>query len=143
MMPARALVQEAWDKRETFHPSKEFLFFHTTCPWKEHLYAIEKENELEGHIKFSFFQDGRGMYRIQAVSKSSSSFENRVSICAAYRGLRGEELNKNAKVTDAEFVHAAGFIGGCWSLESCIKMAEASMKEHSDAQELPKDLEKK
>lgn len=39
------------------------------------------------------------------------------------RGLRGEELSKVAGVTDAEFVHAAGFIGGAWSTESAIKIA--------------------
>jgi len=27
-------------------------------------------------------------------------------------------------------VHAAGFIGGAWSLESCIKIAEDSLLQH-------------
>lgn len=71
------------------------------------------------------------MFRIQAVSKSASSFENRVSICKAYRGLRNAELNAAAGLPDCEFVHAAGFIGGAWSKESAIKMAEASLAEHA------------
>ena len=94
------------------------------------------------HIKFAFFKDGRGMYRIQAVSVSSKSFENRVSICKAFRGLRGDALNEAAGLKDCEFVHAAGFIGGAWSIESAVKMAEASMKEYKD-EELGKELEKK
>ena len=57
-------------------------------------------------------------------------------------GLRGEELNKIVGSTDAEFVHAAGFFGGAWSRETCIKMAEISLKEHND-EVLEKDLEKK
>lgn len=57
-----------------------------------------------------------------------NSFANRVSIHKDYRGLRGEELSKAAGITDGEFVHAAGFIGGAWSLESVIKMAEESLK---------------
>jgi len=42
-------------------------------------------------------------------------------------------------------VHAAGFIGGAWSLESAVKMAEASMAEYHQLQEdqLGKELEKK
>ena len=58
-----------------------------------------------------------------------TSFTNRVSLCQAYRGLRGDALNKAAGVADAEFVHAAGFVGGAWSLESALKMVEASLKE--------------
>lgn len=64
MLPARQVVQEAWDNREKFHPSGEFLWFETTCPWKSHLYDIEKENELFGKIKFALYKDGRNMFRI-------------------------------------------------------------------------------
>ena len=74
------------------------------------------------------------MHRIQALPEGGK-FGNRVSICAAYRGQRGEALNAAAGVTDAEFVHAAGFIGGAWSLESVIKMAEASHAEHNALKE--------
>jgi uncharacterized UPF0160 family protein len=69
------------------------------------------------------------MFRVQAVSKSSSSFENRVSLCKAYRGLRGDALNEASGLPDCEFVHAAGFIGGAWSKDTAIKMAENSLKE--------------
>ena len=93
--------------------------------------SLEKEKELVGHIKFAFFKDGRGMVRIQALPAKIGQFDNRVSIAKPFRGLRGEELSKAAGVTDAEFVHAAGFIGGAWSVESAIKMAEASLKEHN------------
>ena len=48
---------------------------------------------------------------MQAVSESSSSFKNRIDLCTKYKGLRNEDLNKVAGVTDAVFVHAAGFIG--------------------------------
>ena len=127
LIPARRVVLEAFNNREKFHPSKEFIWFEKTCPWKEHLNNIEKDNDIYGSTKFVFFKDGRGMYRIQAVSVGNS-FENRVSIHKDYRGLRGDELSKAAGITDGEFVHAAGFIGGAWSIESCLKMAEASLK---------------
>ena len=80
-----------------------------------------------GQIKFVFFQDDRNMFRIQAMPNRENKFENRCSIHKDYRGLRGNDLNKAAGITDGEFVHAAGFIGGAWSMESCIKMAEASL----------------
>lgn len=73
---------------------------------------------------------------------TTSGFENRVSLHQEFRGLRGEELNKAAGVSDAEFVHASGFIGGAWSLESALKMAEASIAAHEE-NKLDKDLEKK
>ena len=107
------------------------MWFEAGCPWKEHLYEIEKENGAEGQVKFIFRKDQRGLYRIQAVSESISSFTNRVSLCAAYRGKRNAELNAASGFEDCEFVHAAGFVGGAWSLETAIKMAEASIQEHN------------
>ena len=84
------------------------------------------------------------MYRIQAVRQSSASFTNRVNICKAYCGQRTEELNKLVGRDDCEFVHAAGFIGGAWSLETCIKIAEDSLKEHAGKNNTPEvDLQKK
>lgn len=136
-------MREAWDNKDSFHPSGQFLWFEKSCPWKEHLYKIERDLDLKEQIKFAFMKDGRGMFRIQAVSKSSSSFENRVSICAAYRGLRGEELCAASGLKDCEFVHAAGFVGGAWSLESVVKMAEQSMEEYMKIENLGKELEKK
>jgi uncharacterized UPF0160 family protein len=129
MLPARNVVKEAFEARETFHKSNQFLWFSKSCPWKEHVYELEKETSNEGLIKFAFYKDPRGMFRVQALSKSSSSFENRVSLCKAYRGLRDDGLNEASGLKDCAFVHAAGFIGGCWSLESAIKMAEASLVE--------------
>ena len=63
------------------------------------------------------------MYRVQALPAKIGKFTNRISLAANMRGLRGEELNKVSGLTDAEFVHASGFIGGAWSKESVITMA--------------------
>lgn len=141
-LPGRKMVETAWNNRESFHASKEFVKMDDYCPWRSHLLEIEREEELEGLIKFCFYQDQRKMWRLQALPAKEGGFSNRVSISKALRGLRGEELCKAAGVKDAEFIHAAGFIGGAWSLESAIKIAEMSVKEHND-EELEKDLEKK
>lgn len=60
-----------------------------------------------------------------------ADFQNRVSLSKDYRGLRTDDLNKAAGITDGEFVHAAGFIGGAWSLESVLKLADDAMAEHA------------
>ena len=84
------------------------------------------------------------MWRVIAIpAKRVGGFDNRVSICKSYRGLRGEELEKATGCIDAEFCHTAGFIGGAWSRESAIKMAEASVKEHNEDDVVGLDLEKK
>jgi len=70
---------------------------------------------------------GEGNFRIQAVSESG--FTNRVSIHKDFRGLRNDDLNSAAGITDGVFIHAAGFIGAATSLESCVKMADASIKQ--------------
>jgi len=72
------------------------------------------------------------MYRVQTVPPKGSGFDMRVPLCKAWRGLRAEELKKITEFTDMEFVHHAGFIGGAWSLESAIKMAELSLREFAD-----------
>jgi len=40
-------------------------------------------------------------------------------------------------------VHATGFIGGCWSIESAIKMAEVSIAHHLAEQVEKIELQKK
>lgn len=132
IMPAKKLVKEAFDVRSNFHSSGEFIYFDKSCPWKEHLLSLEREHDLEGHIKFAFYQDARNMYRIQALPKQIGQFDNRVSLAKAMRGLRSAELSQVVGVSDAEFCHASGFIGGAWSLESALKMAEISLKEHRE-----------
>ena len=82
------------------------------------------------------------MFRVQALPSKEGQFNNRVSLAKAFRGLKGDELNKAIGVTDAEFVHAAGFIGGAWTAASTIKMAEMSLEEHN-AEVSEKELEKK
>lgn len=39
---------------------------------------------------------------------------------------------------DMEFVHHAGFIGGAWSLDTVIKMAEISMEAKKQEEEAAK-----
>jgi uncharacterized UPF0160 family protein len=47
-MPARIIVEEAFKKRKEFHESGLLMFLNKTCPWKSHVYDLEKENEVQG-----------------------------------------------------------------------------------------------
>lgn len=43
-LPARIVVEEAWENREKFHPSGQLIYFKSGgVPWKEHLFDIEEE----------------------------------------------------------------------------------------------------
>lgn len=56
-----------------------------------------------------------------------------MTLSKKWHGLRHAELEKlDENMKDMEFVHHSGFIGGAWSLDTAIKMAEISMAEHKE-----------
>lgn len=56
-MPAYNVVREAFDAREQFHPCGELMFMDRFAPWKDFIFEIEKELNLEGKLKFMISQD--------------------------------------------------------------------------------------
>lgn len=74
-------------------------------------------------------QDERSNWRIQAVSKSPGSFENRLSLPAAWQGLRDEELSKVSGIPGGVFVHASGFIGGNKTHDGVLAMAKGALEQ--------------
>ncbi|KAI3405456.2 hypothetical protein KGF56_001726 [Candida oxycetoniae] len=126
-LPAKSLVEEAFQKRFEADLSGEIIILSQFCPWKEHLYAIEKENNSEGVIKFVLFQDSSSKWRVSTVNVTSSSFEFRLGIPEELRGLRDEELSEKAGIEGCIFVHAAGFIGGANSKEAVLELAKYSL----------------
>ena len=100
-MPAYNLVREAFDAREQFHPSGEMMFMDRFAPWKDFVFEIEKELGLEGKLKFMISQDQRQLWKIQTMPKTQGSFDIRVALCEAWRGLRNEELCTASGVPDA------------------------------------------
>ena len=75
------------------------------------------------------------MWRVQAVTKQGTLFENRLSLPEAWRGLRDAELvaataaatSGETAIAGARFVHAAGFIGGADSYEAALAMATRTL----------------
>lgn len=97
------------------------------CPWKEHLYSIEKDASKQGEIKFVLFQDSSSKWRISTVSVTSTSFEFRLGLPEKWRGIRDEELSELTGVPGCIFVHAAGFIGGANTKDAVLQLAKLSL----------------
>ena len=73
--------------------------------------------------------DRERKWRVQAVSVSAGSLQNRRSLPAAWRGLRGAELSTAAGIPGLVFVHASGFIGGAETQAAAVEMARRALAE--------------
>merc|ERR1712048_879390 len=113
-LPARALVEEALARRRDVDKSGEIILLPRSCPWEEHLFDLEEEEDdyRTPLAKYVVFADSRGSWRVQAVAKQLGSFEQRLSLPKPWCGLRDEELSTEAGIPGCIFVHASGFIGG-------------------------------
>ena len=50
------------------------------APWKDHLFTLEKELNLENNeIKYVLFEDATKSWRIQCVPADEHSFSNRLN----------------------------------------------------------------
>ncbi|CAG0891137.1 unnamed protein product [Cyprideis torosa] len=131
--PAKAIVVEAFEKRFQIHESGEILELPKSgCPWKEHLYDVEREQGIEGVAKFVIYTDTNGKWRVQGIPIAQGSFANRVPLLEAWRGLRDEELSKRSGIPGCVFVHTSGFIGGNTTREGALEMAAVTL-EHAHA----------
>jgi uncharacterized UPF0160 family protein len=120
-LPARTIVKDAFhDRVQNHHSGSIMVLPRAGIPWKEHLYNIEDSEGLADDKKILYVlypekAEPGSKWRIQAVSKTSSTFENRKSLPQAWCGLRDADLDNilGPDVEDgAVFVHASGFIGG-------------------------------
>lgn len=128
-LPARAVVEAAVKKRLQVDPSGEVLIFSQGgCPWKEHLFALEKELNVETPIKFVLYTDQNGQWRIQCVPAGLNTFKNRLPLLEEWRGVRDEALSELSGIQGCIFVHAGGFIGGNKSMEGALEMARQTLQ---------------
>jgi len=127
-LPARSIVEEAVQKRDEVDPSGEILLLEHFCPWKEHLSILETELDLGEMIKYVIFADTGSSWRVQCMSKNGSSFENRLSLPEAWRGLRDDELSSVSGIGGGIFVHMTGFIGGNKTKEGSLAMARKALR---------------
>lgn len=72
--------------RSQVDPSGEVLLFSQGgCPWKEHLFSLERELEVETTVKFVLYPDQSGNWRIQCVPAGLNTFQNRCYFLSAAR----------------------------------------------------------
>ncbi|KAJ0023946.1 hypothetical protein NQD34_003845 [Periophthalmus magnuspinnatus] len=128
-LPARAVVEEAVLNRHKVDPSGEIIIFSQGgCPWKEHLFVLERELQVTTPIKFVLYPDQNGQWRIQCVPVGLNTFQNRLSILEEWRGVRDAALSELSGIKDCIFVHASGFIGGNKTQEGALEMARRTLQ---------------
>jgi len=133
-LPARGLVEQALAKRMDVHASNQIITFpNGGLPWKQHLYELEKINNLtqdKDLIKFVLYTDTEGMWRVQAVTVEGKAFDNRVSLPKEWCGLRNDELVRVSQIPNCIFVHRNGFIGGNERYEGALRMAVIALEQY-------------
>lgn len=123
-LPAREVVEAALLARSSVHPSGEVLCFSNGgCPWKTHLYELERTHAVPAPVKFVLYEDSAQMWRVQAVTVEGTDFANRLSLAEPWRGLRDAALCEAAAIEGCKFCHASGFIGGNATYEGALAMA--------------------
>lgn len=126
--PARSIVAKAFEERSLVDDSGSIVFLEQPCPWKEHFFDLESEKEAVDSVKYCFFFDDRQKYfMIVAVPVKPKSFLNRAPLCEKWRGLREEELCKEARIEQCVFVHASGFCGANRTREGALEMMRKSL----------------
>ncbi|CAJ1337796.1 unnamed protein product [Effrenium voratum] len=130
-LPARSLVNQALEKRQEVHSSGEIMLLTQFCPWQDHLFDLEEEEEANRTplVKYVIFQDSRGSWRVQAAPKVRGSFELRLKLPEDWCGLRDQELSDKAGIPGCVFVHANGFIGGNSAKEGALAMATKALEQ--------------
>jgi len=128
--PARSLLEKAIAKRFDIDSSGSILRLDCACPWREHLFDIEKEQQetLKDTIKYILYPDSSKTWRIQAVPLNDKSFDNRLSLPKQWQGLRDEELSTKSGIPGCIFVHASGFIGGNATYDGVLAMARHALE---------------
>uniref|UniRef100_A0A182QRS7 Uncharacterized protein n=1 Tax=Anopheles farauti TaxID=69004 RepID=A0A182QRS7_9DIPT len=130
--PARDIVAKALTNRVTLHESGEIMELERFCPWKEHLYQLEQEEDLVGKIKYVIYFNKESDWRVICVPVQSSSFVCRKFLAKPWRGIRNAELEQVSGVTGATFCHQTGFIGGNRTREGALQMAKVSLAAPED-----------
>lgn len=127
-LPARTIVQQAFDRRAEFDPQGRVLVFDgLSVPWKDHLFTLEGETPSVLYVLYPEHAGPGAKWRIQCVPESKDSFVSRKPLPEAWRGFRDEELDGIAAIPGCVFVHAAGFIGGNKTFEGAKAMAEKAL----------------
>lgn len=131
-LPARAVVQRAFERRAEFDPQGRVLVFDgQSVPWKDHLFTLEAEAGAESqkvlYVLYPEKPEPGAKWRVQCVPETKDSFVSRKPLPEAWRGFRDEELDGIAGIPGCVFVHAAGFIGGNKTFDGAKAMVDKAL----------------
>ncbi|PBC26970.1 UPF0160 protein MYG1 [Apis cerana cerana] len=136
-LPARSIVEEAIAKRFEVDPSGEIIELSQCVPWFQHLFAIEKEQNIKPLLKYVIFKDDT--YRIRCVPVKPDSFKCRIvkinysqsklGFIESWAGLQNEALVNACGIEGATFVHSVRFIGGNRMREGILMMARKALEQ--------------
>lgn len=121
--PARSIVDEAIKKRFDVHPSGKIIELEQFCPWKQHLYVLEKKHQCEGELLYCVFGQSGSDNRVICVPNTPTSFICRKFLPEPWRGVRDDQLAAISGIPAAKFCHATGFIGGASTRDGTLQMA--------------------
>ena len=136
-LPARGIVEAAFDAAASVHASGRIVRLDVCPPWKEHLNDVESDRGAKGKILYVLFPDGKGAWRVQCVTKENTAFTNRKSLL--WKGLRDDALSAASGIPGGVFVHAGGFIGGNATFDGALAMAVKSMEAPEEEAKRPRD----
>lgn len=78
-------------------------------------------------LLYVVFPDINGEWRVQTVQAAMGSFESRVSLPQAWRGLEGEPFIRASGVSDGVFCHRSGFIAGARSRNGAMALLRQAL----------------
>jgi uncharacterized UPF0160 family protein len=146
-LPARTLVEAAFlswclgADAQGDGGDRCMVFEETACPWKEHVFEVERQHGKEGHLLYVLYPEkaiaisgptDKVSWRVHAVPSRLGTFHLRKPMPRSWRGLRDAELSQVAGIADCTFVHANGFIGGNATRSGALQMARRCIANDSD-----------
>ena len=142
-MPARSIVERALDDGAQKDGQKDgekyggeadpkidsqIFVLSEPCPWKDHLFDLEKEKNIVGQYIYCLSPNADGSTSINAVPIAPNSFTSRKALPKPWRALRDEKLSTLNKIEGSVFVHNSGFCGGNLTFDGAMAMARAAIR---------------
>ncbi|VDP23334.1 unnamed protein product [Soboliphyme baturini] len=115
-------------------PSGEVIEFNSGgCPWREHLFELEKELQVKPINYVLFPSYDRKSWMIVCVPARPTGFALRLGLPVAWRGLRDRELSTMTGIDSCVFCHANGFCGSNARKEGALDMVRVALRQPREA----------
>lgn len=133
-LAARILLRMKAKTVESLVGEREFLAAYAAGPDRRYVILdrfvphVGIATKQEG-LLFVVFPNANGDWAIKTVQRARGSFESRVLLPEAWRGLRFEDLAAVTGVADSVFCHKVGFIGAAHSRDGALELLRQALLE--------------